>query len=177
MKNQVLYWIIGILAVVLIVAAVMALGDGGVEEAMMEDESIEAVDEAMQGEEMMDYSGAVLAGTSAKLLDFNKTDYEAAIASDKLVALYFYADWCPICRAEFPKMQSAFNGLSTDAVVGFRVNFNDSQTDTFEKDLARQYGVTYQHTKVFVKNGERVLKSPESWDEARYVSEINARLN
>lgn len=119
------------------------------------------------------YSGKVLGGSSSPLLSFNKADYDTAITSEKLVVLYFYANWCPICREEFPKMQAAFNSLTTDQVVGFQVNYNDSETDENEKALARDFGVAYQHTKVFIKNGKRVLKSPEGWDEERYNSEIN----
>lgn len=113
---------------------------------------------------------------TAPLTDFNKADYDTAIASDKLVVLYFYANWCPICRAEFPVMQKVFQSLTTDKVVGFRVNYNDNQTDNDEIGLARQFGVAYQHTKVFIKNGARILKSPEGWDEERYKSEINKAL-
>jgi thiol-disulfide isomerase/thioredoxin len=118
------------------------------------------------------YSGTVLAGNQTKLLDFTKADYEKALASNKLIVLYFYADWCPICQAEFPKMQAAFDQLQQPNVIGFRVNFNDSATDDVEKALASEHGVAYQHTKVFVKNKQRILKSPETWDTARYVSEI-----
>ncbi|PIR69376.1 MAG: hypothetical protein COU47_03330 [Candidatus Niyogibacteria bacterium CG10_big_fil_rev_8_21_14_0_10_46_36] len=120
------------------------------------------------------FSSVVLAGSESLLLDFSKMDYEKALSSKKIVVLYFYANWCPICKAEFPKMQSAFNGFSDADIIGFRVNFNDNETDQYEKDLARQFGVAYQHTKVILKNGERVLKSPESWEENRYISEINA---
>ncbi len=120
----------------------------------------------------LSYQGQRLAGGAAPLLDFAKSDYEQAIASDKLVVLYFYANWCPICVAEFPKMQTTFDGLTNSNVIGFRVNFNDNQTDDDEEQLARQFGVAYQHTKVFVKNGQRILKSPESWEQTRYVEEI-----
>lgn len=129
-----------------------------------------------KGETMMKYSGAVLAGKSVPLLDFTKADYDTAVKTDKLVVLYFYANWCPICKAEFPVMQKVFNELSTDNVIGFRVNYNDDQTDNDEKNLAKQFGVAYQHTKVFVKNGQRILKSPEGWDEQRYDTEINKAL-
>lgn len=129
-----------------------------------------------KSETMMEYSGAMLAGESAPLLDFVKADYDAALETDKLIVLYFYANWCPICQTEFSVVQKAFDELTTDEVIGFRVNYNDDQTDSDEKDIAKQFGVAYQHTKVFVKNGQRILKSPEGWDEKRYDLEISKAL-
>lgn len=73
-------------------------------------------------------------------------------------------------------MQGVFNELTTDTVIGFRVNYNDDQTDNEEKALAREFGVAYQHKKVFVKNGQRILKSPEEWDDKRYDTEINKAI-
>jgi len=122
------------------------------------------------------YAGTVLAGSNAKLLDFTKDDYNKALNTGKPIVLYFYADWCPICKAEIPHLYGAFNELTTDQIIGFRVNFNDKFTDSDEKELARQFGVAYQHTKVFLKNGQRVLKSPETWKKDRYLSEISSLL-
>ncbi len=130
-----------------------------------------------EGAMMNKYTGTVLAGKSAPLLDYNKADYDAVVKSDKLLVLYFYANWCPICKAETANaLYPEFNKLTTDKVVGFRVNYNDSDTDSNEKALASQFGVAYQHTKVFVKNGQRILKSPEGWDQSRYDMEINNAL-
>ncbi len=126
---------------------------------------------------MAKYTGTVLAGKSAPLLDFTQADYDAAVKSDKLVILYFYANWCPICTAEVANaLIPAFNELTTDTVVGIRVNYKDSDTDKAEENLARQYGIPYQHTKVFVKNGKQVLKAPDGWNKARYLTEINTAL-
>lgn len=138
-------------------------------ETMMEKES--------EGQMMSDqYSGTVLAGTKAKLLDFKKADYDKALGSGKLVVLYFYADWCPICKAEVPKLYAAFNDIDSEMVIGFRVNFNDGSTDNDERSLAQQFGVAYQHTKVFLLDNEVVLKSPETWEKDRYLLEIDRRI-
>ncbi|MBI4173832.1 MAG: thioredoxin family protein [Candidatus Aenigmarchaeota archaeon] len=121
---------------------------------------------------MAKYQGQVLAGKSALLLDFVQADYEQAMQTNRLVVLYFYADWCPICKAEVPQLYAAFDQLQSENVVGFRVNFNDGSTDDFERGLAEKHGVAYQHTKVFTRNGQQVLKSPETWDTQRYLTEI-----
>ncbi len=123
------------------------------------------------------FSGDRLAGSpEIPLLEYNDEDYQAALASDKLIALFFYANWCPSCRVEFPRMEQAFDGFTDENVVGFRVNFKDNATSDSERDLAREHGVGYQHTKVFIKDGERVLKSPETWSTEKYVSEITSNL-
>jgi len=118
-----------------------------------------------------------LAGSSSLLLDFTRSDYEEAVASGKLVVLYFYANWCPLCKEEFPKMQSVFDALLRNNVVGFRVNYKDSDTDLDEIELAKQFGIAYQHTKIFIRDGKQILKSPESWDEVRYAAEIEKAIN
>lgn len=147
----------------------------GDEQMMDEDDSMMEDEMMMEGD--LSISGKVIAGTSAKLVEFNQADYEAALKTDKLVVLYYYANWCPVCREETQNaLYPAFDELGNDNVIGFRVNYNDNETDNNEKDLAREHGVAYQHTKVFVKNGERILKSPESWDKDRYFDEIEKNI-
>jgi len=146
--------------------------------AMMEEKSMDAdlpINTVMvEEDDVVSYQGDILAGNgSAILLDFEQSDYETALAGDVPVFLYFYAKWCPSCRAEVPKMQAAFNDEIAPAVIGFRVNYKDKDTEDFEKGLASEFGIGYQHTKVALVNGERVLKSPEQWDTPRYLSELN----
>ena len=143
---------------------------------MMKNEDKEMDDNTMENENQVkdNYQGMILAGNQAPLIDFNKEDYEKALKSEKLVFLYFYANWCPTCKKEVAEgLNPAFNELSTDQVVGFRVNYKDDETDTYEKELAREFGVAYQHTKIFIKNGERLLKTPSTWNKDKYITEIN----
>ncbi|MFC1647102.1 TlpA family protein disulfide reductase, partial [Patescibacteria group bacterium] len=105
-------------------------------------------------------------------LDFKKSDYDKAVASDKIVFLDFYANWCPTCRAEAAKLTKGFDSLNSDNIVGFRVNYNDDDTDEDEKNLASQFEVPYQHYKVVLINGEVVLTDGDIWDEDKLVEEL-----
>jgi len=117
-------------------------------------------------------AGAVLAGTVSPYRVFDKEDYEKALAENKIIVLYFYANWCPLCKKEQPETQAAFDELNNPNVIGFRVNFKDSDTDEDEEAMAREFGIAYQHTKVIIKDGKQVLKAPDSWDKQRYLDEI-----
>ena len=141
-------------------------------EAMEKEGEMMKKDEAMM--EKSSYTGKVLAGTeSTKYLDFNKADYDKALKEKKKILLYFYANWCPICRVEQPETFAAFNEINDPELIGFRVNYHDSDTDAYEESLAKEFGVSYQHTKVILKNSERVLKAPDTWDKQRYLEELN----
>jgi thiol-disulfide isomerase/thioredoxin len=122
------------------------------------------------------FAGALLAGTQqTPLLDFVKSDYAGVQQTNKIIVLFFYANWCPTCKKSFPDAQAAFNDFAKNqvGVVGFRVNYNDDETDQDEKDLAKKYEITYQDTKVIIKEGQVQTKSVETWDKARYLKEIN----
>ena len=140
------------------------------EDAMMEDGAVE--NEVVVGDSMMESKGNVLAGKKSPYIEFNQVDYQKALGEGKIILLYFYASWCPICKAEQQETFAAFNELGNENVVGFRVNYRDSDTDADEEELAKQFGITYQHTKVILKDGNQVLKAPDSWDKQRYLNEI-----
>ena len=119
-----------------------------------------------------DSENGILAGNISLYKKFTQEEYSNALNENKVILLYFYANWCPICRAEQPETFSAFNSLDKENIVGFRVNYKDSDTDADEQNLAKEFGVPYQHTKVILSNGKQVLKSLEGWNKDRYLEEL-----
>jgi thiol-disulfide isomerase/thioredoxin len=117
-------------------------------------------------------SGEVLAGSTTPYVDFNRDDYDRALREGRTIMLYFYANWCPICRVELSRTRAAFDELNLPGIVGFQVSYNDNETDDFEENLARQFGIAYQHTKVILKGGQQVLKNGETWGKDRYIEEL-----
>jgi thiol-disulfide isomerase/thioredoxin len=105
--------------------------------------------------------------------EYYLADYMHAVKTGKLVVLYFYANWCPVCKEEFPKFQTAIAGLSEPRVAAFRVNYNDSDTDDDEKTAAKTFQVGSQHTLVIVKDGKEAYQSSAPVD---YLSVIREHL-
>lgn len=97
-------------------------------------------------------------GVRASVAEYTQSSYAEAIASGRVVALYYYANWCPVCKAEFPKFVGAVGVLSDDSLAAFRVNYNDSETTDDERASAKQFQVGSQHTLVIVKDGSVLSK-------------------
>ena len=118
--------------------------------------------------------GEILAGTASRYYAFSASAFEQAMASDKIVFLEFYANWCPVCRAEQPEIVEGFNQLERNDVVGLRANYNDDETDAAEKALAQQLGVTYQHTKIIFRNGKEVHRDGVPWNIQDFLDAIES---
>ncbi|MBI2173218.1 MAG: redoxin domain-containing protein [Candidatus Aenigmarchaeota archaeon] len=133
-----------------------------------------AQDEAVaQQESPAEISPAASPQTIAKnYYRYDRAAYEQALSGGKIVFLDFYASWCPICNAEKPDIVQAFNEIDYDNVVGFQVHYNDDQTNDDDRSLAREFGITYQHTKIIIKDGTVALKSLEVFSADRVKAEI-----
>lgn len=89
---------------------------------------------------------------------FTRSAYDASLANGEPILLFFYANWCPYCKAQDPVVASLFRDMPP-GVTAYRVNYNDSETDAEEKRLANAFGVTYQHTFVLLdKNGKEAAR-------------------
>ena len=116
--------------------------------------------------------GNRIAGKKSFYFVFNKDDYQRALDGNKVILLDFYANWCPYCRAEAPEIEAGFNNLESENVIGFRVNYNDGETDADEKALAEQFKVTYQHTKVILVGGKEVFRTGDTWTKEDFAAEM-----
>ena len=94
--------------------------------------------------------------TSSRYVQYSKQDLDSASSNRRV--LFFYASWCPTCRPADESFTQNENKIPSDVKI-IRVNYNDPDTDQEEKDLARKYGVTYQHTFVQIDEaGNEVTK-------------------
>lgn len=93
---------------------------------------------------------------SSRYIPYSKSALDKASNSRRV--LFFYASWCPTCKpADANFTQNA--GKIPEDVTLIRVNYNDPETDQEEKDLAKKYGITYQHTYVQIDSaGKEVTK-------------------
>ena len=80
---------------------------------------------------------------SSRYVEYSKAALYQAAAGRRV--LYFYANWCPVCRPADANFKENASKIPEDVTV-LRVNYNDTDTNQEEKDLAKQYGITYQHT-------------------------------
>lgn len=106
---------------------------------------------------------------------FTRAAYAQAQADGKTIFLEFYANWCPVCKAQAPALTTGINKIQSDKLVAFRVNYKDSETDADETALAQKYNITYQHTHIVADASENVLlRSNESWSESDVIEKIGA---
>lgn len=72
--------------------------------------------------------------------------------------LFFYASWCPTCKPADTSFTQNLDKIPADVTL-IRVNYNDPETDQNERDLAKKYNVTYQHTFIQIdSSGNEVTK-------------------
>jgi thioredoxin 1 len=117
-------------------------------DAMMkkDDASMQASDDKMMGDKKM----------TSRYVEYSKEALDK-VASKRRV-LFFYASWCPTCKPADANFTQNASKIPEDVTL-IRVNYNDPETDQEEKDLAKKYGITYQHTFVQIDgSGKEVTK-------------------
>lgn len=128
----------------MIIAIVVILGIGGY--TLSQNSS--KPDSAMKTDDRMT--------AASRYVEYSKEVFEKAATNRRV--LFFYANWCPICKPADADFKANSSKIPADVTV-IRVNYNDSDTDQEEKDLAKKYAITYQHTFVQIDSqGKEVTK-------------------
>lgn len=95
---------------------------------------------------------------ASRYVVYSKKSFDDASSTRRV--LFFYASWCPICKPTDASFTQNAKKIPEDVTV-IRVNYNDPETDQEEKDLAKKYGITYQHTFVQI---DRAGKEVATWN-------------
>ena len=112
------------------------------------------VTEKKEGEAMMQKTEDKM--SDSRYIEYSKVAVEKAATNRRV--LFFYASWCPTCKPADASFTQNVSKIPEDVTL-LRVNYNDPDTDQEEKDLAKKYGITYQHTFVQIDNtGKEVTK-------------------
>lgn len=80
---------------------------------------------------------------------YDSTEFQKQV--DKKRVLFFHAKWCPTCKVADKEFTENSDKIPSDIIL-FKTDY-----DT-EKDLIALYGVTYQHTFVYVDSQGNELK-------------------
>lgn len=99
-------------------------------------------------------------------VSYTAAQYQKALTDKRPVVLYFFAAWCPICRADEPiiKQRIENSGLP---IAGFRVDF-DTQSD-----LKQQFRIPYQHTTVMLDaSGNESTRFTGPVDDATFMAAL-----
>ena len=144
--------------------------------SMVKNDSMDGNNSMGKNDSMIGKNDSMMNGSMEKpvgYVPFTKSAYEQARSDGKVIFLEFYANWCPTCAAQAPALESAFNDLTEPGIAAFRVNYKDSDTDADEQAIAREFGITYQHTHIILDRSGKVAKrSQESWTREQILSEV-----
>ncbi|QQR83998.1 thioredoxin family protein [Candidatus Peregrinibacteria bacterium] len=135
--------------------------DSEVMENQSDDAMMKKDESMMEGDSMEKSADDVMSYVSGMTQPYQLAAYNQAVQDGKTVLLDFYANWCPICRANAPSLKSAAG--QTDAIV-FTVDYDN------EAALKKQLGVTSQSTYVLLKDGNEVARISGAQSEAEFVA-------
>ena len=98
-------------------------------------------------------------------LQITDANLAEVLATDKLVVIDFWAEWCGPCRMIEPVIDEIAEEYKDKAVVG-KVNVDDNNEAT------SKYGIRSIPTVLFIKNGELVDKVVGGGTKAMFAEKI-----
>jgi thiol-disulfide isomerase/thioredoxin len=90
---------------------------------------------------------------------FTKTAFKAAADDGKMSLVFFHAPWCPVCKAQEPKVVAHLNGDAKN-VVAFKVDYDTNM------DLRKEMNVEKQSTLILYSGAKEVARLSYKSDDA-----------
>lgn len=106
----------------------------------------------------------------------------------KKVLIHFWADWCSDCRAEFPKLEKAYQKFKNDNFEIIAINvgqtgehvqsFTEAYNLTFpmlldeKSQIAKQFGIRGLPTNFFLDENSVITKMVIGWVDERQINQI-----
>ncbi len=102
-------------------------------------------------------------------LEITDANYQEVLASDKLVVVDFWAEWCGPCRMVGPIVEDLAKEYADKAIIG-KVDVDNND------EITSKYGIRNIPTILFIKNGEIVDKQVGAAQKSVLEEKINKFL-
>ena len=102
-------------------------------------------------------------------LKITDSNYKELLASNKLVVIDFWAEWCGPCRSIAPAVEELATEFEDKAIIGKYNVDNDNE-------LSEEYGIRSIPTLLFFKDGKLVDKQVGASSKADLKAKIEANL-
>jgi len=119
------------------------------------------------------------------LYDTDSVRHDLAEYQGKIVMIHFWADWCPNCRGEFPRIQKAYEKLKSADFEILGINSGQSKAhvqeirETYEltypllvdkkTETAKAYGVAGLPSTFFVDKAGKIVRINVGWLDAEEI--------
>lgn len=102
-------------------------------------------------------------------LEITKENFNEVIASDKLVLIDFWAEWCGPCRTITPIIEEMATEYADKAVIT-KCNVEDND------EITMKYGIRNIPTILFIKGGEVVDKQVGAASKEALVAKLESLI-
>ncbi len=103
-------------------------------------------------------------------LEINDLNYEEVVATDRLVLIDFWAQWCGPCKALSPTIDELAKEFADSVVVG------KVDVDNNADDIVSKFGVRSVPTILLIKDGKVVDKCVGAVPKHELIEKINSNL-